>query len=186
MMPADLVALGLMAATARAGAAVGALPRPIVTAAIGPERAGATPAAEELHARFPVTAAPPARDMLKLRRFGSMIDYVVTESGLRLSAGLRSAGRRKPKALRGGSTVYAPAQSSTMAYRTNFKRQEAAMTVGWTLPVAKGAVFGVEAGTTLSDTNDRTTSASIARPDMAAGSWTRLNAVAQIGFALKL
>lgn len=187
-MPADLIALGLMAATAKADLA-GSSRRDARTT-VGVPAAGGPPPSHELRLHVPAdpdgdpSHAPSA---LKPKRLGSMIDYVMGESGLRLSAGLRSQGRKKlAKGLNTGATIYAPAQRGTLAYRANYKRQEPAITLGWTLPVAAGAVLGVEAGTALSDNNGRATSASIAQPRLSSGSWSKLSAVAQIALAFKL
>jgi hypothetical protein len=188
MMPADLIALGLMAATTKAD--LPGLGRHRAAVAVGAAPASDLARLDELRLRRltdPGTDLPRARDTLKPKRVGAMLDYFVDESGLRLSAGLRSAAKRKlSKGVKVSSLIYSPAQVGAMPYRANFKRQEAAITLGWSLPVAAGAVLGVEAGTALANNNGRTTSASIAQPRLSSGSWSRLDAVAQVALAFKL
>jgi hypothetical protein len=188
-MPADLIALGLMAASL-----VPAEPAPVAGPALGavPSRSDAPGAAPRF--RIQADVSEPALALGRgrtpgVRQLASLVDYYpIEETGLRLSAGLRAPGKRRGLATapRRDAAIYVPPTIAAMPYRTDTKRRQAAVTVGWTMPIADGAVVGVEAGTRIERGDGRPTGASIAQPARAAGSWTRLNPVAQIGFAWAL
>jgi hypothetical protein len=192
-MPADIISLGLLATLAPPDAA--GLGRPAIVSTIAVPAHDASPLPGDLlshmRADYEGLDEPSARaegGLPRLRRMGVMVDYrPLEERGLHLSVGLRSSARKAlSRAMRISSVVYAPMPAGAVAYRSNYKLREAAMTLGWRLPVAQGAVVDMEAGTTLGQNNRRATAASIAEPRLSSGSWARVGAVAQVAFALKL
>lgn len=134
----------------------------------------------------------PASDRLpRPHRIGSMIDYYPAGvSGLHFSAGVRALSNR----IRGASNaflspadsaLYTPKAGGPLVNHSGLRKASPAATLGWTTAFSPTAVLGFEAGTMMQHGNARATRAGIADPQLAGGSWTRMEPVAQVAFAMK-
>ena len=139
-----------------------------------------------------VTSIDPASDRLpRPTRIGSMVDYYLDgASGLHFSAGVRALSKR----IRGASNsflspadsaLYAPRAGGPLVNHSGLRKASPAATLGWTTAFSSNAALGFEAGTMMQHGSGHATRIGIADPQLAGASWTRVEPVAQVAFAMR-